>query len=174
MHMPGMSPAIGSWCWEVDHDRCFADAFTCRLFGVDPGDGRQGVKSKRFLDAICATDRPRVQRLLHAMAASGEAFEEDYHVVDTNGRRRRVLASGQCFRARDMPGIFAGHVVEVRPIDFPAQELIGAAIAKARSRKNEAVAYILEIALSEARKSALDSTPIDINQGGGPSTTNVN
>jgi signal transduction histidine kinase/PAS domain-containing protein len=87
---------VGTWDWDILADRIVADPRFCSLYGVDPTLGSAGAPIADFFGGIHKDDLPRVAQAIDRAKASGEAFHEEYRIVDAAGGIRWVSAQGRC------------------------------------------------------------------------------
>ncbi len=131
---------VGTWSWSVDDDFCYADEVTSGLFSIDPDEAARGLPVSRYLSAICTEDRPAVERQIAAAVSKSGTFFAEYSVVSLFGKRK-ILASGQCFRVSRRGLMLSGHVIDATCFDghsdllqqiddWLAQALNGAARAR--------------------------------------------
>ena len=101
--------AIGTWTWEVPTDRFFADQSLAQIFGLAP-EHVHGVPLAQIVSSIHPDDQPRVAEHIARALASGDHYEADYRVVQSDGSWRWITARGQVERdaegrARRLPGV---------------------------------------------------------------------
>ena len=89
--------AIATWTWDIPNDRLFADANLARLFNLPPLDA-QGGDLDKYIESIHPDDRPRVSAALDRSVQSGEDYEADYRIVQSDGSVRWVTARGRTER----------------------------------------------------------------------------
>ncbi len=99
---------IGTWDWDVEHDRVVADERFARLYGVDPAQAKVGAPVAAFFAAMHPDDAGRVQARIAAALRTGEDFNEEYRLIRPDGSERWVAAQGRCTLAPDG-----------RPLRFP-------------------------------------------------------
>jgi PAS domain S-box-containing protein len=105
---------MGSFDWDIPHDRCIADARFCAIFGLDPELGKRGLTMADALTRIHREDWPEVERLARHTMDTGEDFILDYRVQTTPDTLRWVSARATCLRANDgTPMRFTGVIVDL-------------------------------------------------------------
>ena len=91
---------IGIWDWDVATDRLVWDDWMCRLYGLEPGGGRQSYEEwARF---VHPDDRPAVERALRDALGGGTPFETEFRVVWRDGGVHHLRAFARV--ARDAAG----------------------------------------------------------------------
>ncbi|ADD03914.1 sensor box histidine kinase [Natrialba magadii ATCC 43099] len=86
--------AVGTWEWHIPEDQMVTGASFAKKFGIDPDAATEGVSLDQFISAIHDDDRERVKRRLEDTIESGEEYEEEYRVWDSNNELRWVVARG--------------------------------------------------------------------------------
>ncbi|WP_085316199.1 PAS domain-containing hybrid sensor histidine kinase/response regulator [Derxia lacustris] len=108
------SNMVGGWDWDPAADRITANGRLAALFGVDAHDAARGVPLQRFLDAIHADDRARIEAVVAHSLATGALFAEEYRVTDADGELRWVFARGRCeYDGAGQPSRFPGAIVDI-------------------------------------------------------------
>ena len=92
---------IGTWDWDVVHDRVVADERFARLYGVDPAKAATGAPIAAFFASIHADDRERVQAQVVVALRTGNAFSAEYRLDLPDGSQRWVVAEGRCELSAD-------------------------------------------------------------------------
>jgi hypothetical protein len=90
--------SIGRWHWDVRADRITADAPFATMYGVPPAVAAEGASIETFFGGIHPADLPRVQAAITRAIDTGEAFEEEYRVIDADGCVRWLVAQGRVER----------------------------------------------------------------------------
>jgi PAS domain S-box-containing protein len=101
--------AIATWTWDIPNNRLFADSKLAQLFNLSPSEGDGGVLDK-YLKSIHPDDLGKTIAALNRSVESGEPYEADYRIVQTDGSIRWVTARGvlerdATGRAFRMPGV---------------------------------------------------------------------
>jgi PAS domain S-box-containing protein len=105
--------AIGTWSWDIQADRFYGDASLARMFAVDPTNVAGGTLA-RIIEAIHPDDRERVEALVRQAIESGNPYEADYRIAQTDGSWKWVTARGQVESdATGRAGRFPGVVIDV-------------------------------------------------------------
>jgi len=89
--------ALGSWEWEVVSGEVTWSPELYRILGRDPD--RFAPTYEGYLDAIHASDRPRVEAAVQESVASGMPLDHECRVVRPDGIERVVHARGRVLRA---------------------------------------------------------------------------
>ena len=88
--------AIGTWDWDVAANLVTADERFAVLYGVDPAMAARGAPIGDFFAGIHPDDLPRVRIAVEAALRTGEAFSEEYRLLQADGSVHWVAAQGQC------------------------------------------------------------------------------
>ncbi|SOB79916.1 PAS domain S-box-containing protein [Sphingomonas guangdongensis] len=104
------SAGVGTWDWDVQANRVTADDRFARLYGVDVQVALDGAPIDQFFAAIHPDDVGRVQGAIERTLATGEAFAEEYRLIDSDRAVRWVAAQGRAHfdaagRAVRFPGV---------------------------------------------------------------------
>lgn len=101
----------GVFTWDLATNVLHADAALAELFGLDPLSTIAGMPLEAYVARIHTEDRPGVAAAIRASIITGEAYHEEYRVIDGTGSAREVMAFGRCFRDADgIPSQYAGIV----------------------------------------------------------------
>jgi hypothetical protein len=100
---------IGTWTWDIQADRVYADRNFAKMFhvsGTDANGGPIGV----YLDAVHPEDRPGVEDNIAESLATGKPYQYYFRLRHRDGRIRYVHARGKIDRDSDgkpawMPGV---------------------------------------------------------------------
>ncbi|MET0971357.1 MAG: PAS domain-containing protein [Tardiphaga sp.] len=104
---------VGTWDWDVVHDRIYADARFAALFGLEPGPATLGAPLVSWLAAIHPDDVEDVGRDIEATLSTGKLFSREYRVV-ANGETRWVYARGKSTMDKNGRAVrFPGAVVDI-------------------------------------------------------------
>lgn len=104
---------IGTWIWDVQTNRMYADANLARMFSVD-SETAQGGPLGRYVAAIYSEDLERVVTLVNESLRTGDAYEADYRLVRPDGSLRWVVARGKPeLDAEGKPTLFPGVVIDI-------------------------------------------------------------
>jgi PAS domain S-box-containing protein len=108
------SGLIGLFDWRVPEDRLFSDARFAQLFGIDPERAAAGVPIAEFVEAIHPEDRPPVEAEVGRAMDTGDVYEAEYRVVQSDGEPRWVVARGRCsLDLEGKPLRFTGTAVDI-------------------------------------------------------------
>ena len=86
---------VGTWDWDVVHDRMTADDQFARLFNMDSLRAGLGTPMADFLRAIHPEDVKRVGEEIATALREGVVFKSEYRLRGTDGQVRWVIASGR-------------------------------------------------------------------------------
>ncbi|MEA3183834.1 MAG: hypothetical protein QOJ74_311 [Ilumatobacteraceae bacterium] len=99
---------VGRWLWDVGTDAVQWSDELHRMHGVDPLEFEGTLAA--HLRVVHANDRERVRSLMEGAVASSQPFEDEYRVVDGEGKVR-------WFAMRAEPAVgSSGHVVGLRGV----------------------------------------------------------
>ncbi len=108
------SAIVGTWDWDMKANLVFADARFCRLYALDPEQGRDGVIIEEFKKAIHPEDRERIGENIRVAIENAAAFAEEYRVINSDGEVRWVFARGQAYLdEKGQPLRFPGAAVDI-------------------------------------------------------------
>lgn len=135
---------VGTWIWEVQDDRVFADRNLARLFGVEPGQANGGAVAD-YTKKILDEDRPKVSAAIAQALADKTRYEMEYRVVSPDGLLRWVVARGhvECDE-KGNPVRFPGVVIDITDRKRQEEEnaALYAAIESASRKKDEFLAVL--------------------------------
>lgn len=104
---------VGTWDWDVVHDRIYADARFAALFGLSPGPASMGAPLVTWLAAIHPDDVEDVGRDIEATLSTGKVFSREYRVI-AEGKTRWVYARGKSTMDENGRAVrFPGAVVDI-------------------------------------------------------------
>ena len=105
---------VGAWEWDMKADKVYADARYAELHNVDPAQAEAGLPVGAFVPAVHPDDRDRVRAVAQASAASGEAFSEEYRLIQADGSTRWVYTRGKAYQDADgQPARNTGVIIDV-------------------------------------------------------------
>jgi PAS domain S-box-containing protein len=105
---------IGTWDWDVNKDLVYADEGFARLYGVAPEKAAAGVSIGEFTQNMHSDDRERVERAIERALRSGEEFNSEYRLNQSDGSVRWVSAVGRCsFGPDGAPARFPGVSIDI-------------------------------------------------------------
>ncbi|MBB3763587.1 PAS domain S-box protein [Sphingomicrobium lutaoense] len=106
--------AIGTWDWDVQNDKVYADALFAQFYSVDPERAKAGAPIAEFVDGIHPGDRPMIEAKIDEALVSGELLEAEYRVLPADGALRWVFVRGRAiFDENGQPMRFPGVAVDV-------------------------------------------------------------
>jgi PAS domain S-box-containing protein len=116
---------MGSFDWDIQADRCIADARFCAIFGINAEDGRRGLSMATALANVHPEDWPEVERRARHTLDTGEDFVMDYRVQSNAQTLRWVSARGNCLRTdTGAPTRFTGVVLDITERRLAEQALL--------------------------------------------------
>ena len=105
---------IGTWDWDVNKDLVYADEGFARLYGVAPEKAATGVTIGEFTRNMHPDDRGRVERAIERALRTGEEFNSEYRLNQSDGSVRWVSAIGRCSIGSDgAPARFPGVTIDI-------------------------------------------------------------
>ncbi|MEA3208731.1 MAG: hypothetical protein QOE70_1788 [Chthoniobacter sp.] len=87
--------SIGTWTWDLIHDRQVADEFTARMFSIEPDAAAKGLPADVYLHAVLKEDQPAVAAALARAVRSCESYDIEYRVPQPDGAVRWLHAKGR-------------------------------------------------------------------------------
>ncbi len=72
--------SIGTWTWDIVADRLSADAFTSRMFSIEPERAAKGLPVEEYLKAVFEEDQPGVSAALAEAIATCGTYDVEYRV----------------------------------------------------------------------------------------------
>ena len=108
------SNGIGTWDWDVAHDRVYSDARFAQLYGVEPQRAAEGVSLHEFTRNVHPDDRIPVQQAIAASIAEQRELAVEYRILQRDGSLRHVHARGRCtYGPSGEPLRFPGIVIDI-------------------------------------------------------------
>jgi PAS domain S-box-containing protein len=105
---------IGTWDWDVNKDLVYADEGFARLYGVAPDKAATGVSLGEFTRNLHPDDKERVERTIERALRTGEEFNSEYRLNQSDGSVRWVSAIGRCSIGSDgAPARFPGVTIDI-------------------------------------------------------------
>jgi PAS domain S-box-containing protein len=139
---------LGSFDWDIVHDRLDWDARLCRIFGREPG-AWQGPGST-FWDLVLPEDTGDVTRALHAALDQQGEFVSEHRIVQPDGSVRWVAVRGRVFGGLDgqparMLGVARDSTLE-RARDLSRPEQAGRVLAYSQAlAEADTVSDLIEV-----------------------------
>jgi len=87
--------SIGTWTWDLTHDRLFADEFTARMFSLEPEAAAAGLPAEAYLRALHEEDRPGVVAALERAVETCGRYDIEYRVCRPDGECSWLQARGR-------------------------------------------------------------------------------
>lgn len=108
------SSIVGTWDWDLQKNRIYADARFCKLFLIDAEDGQEGIDPEVFERSIHADDRERIAKRLKTAIETAGGYAEEYRVINRDGEVRWVFARGNAYHNENgQPLRFPGAAVDI-------------------------------------------------------------
>jgi PAS domain S-box-containing protein len=123
--------SIGTWDWDVAHDRVRADARFASLYGIDAVRAAEGAPIADFFGGIHPDDVGRVRAEIQKTIRDGVRFASEYRLLRADGTVRWVSAQGICIRDD------AGACIRFPGVSFDITERV---LAEQRLRESDALA----------------------------------
>lgn len=87
--------SIGTWTWDIPHDRLVSDQFTARKFSIDPDKAANGLPADAYLQSILQEDQPGVSAALARAIESCGHYDIEYRVRPNGGEICWLQAKGR-------------------------------------------------------------------------------
>ena len=105
---------IGTWNWDLVHDRFSIDEAFATAFGLDPSLGREGLSITQIVSTVHPDDEDGLAKAIQTAIESGHAYSHQYRVKRTDGRYYWLEASGLVNYAPDGTALdFPGVLMDV-------------------------------------------------------------
>ncbi len=108
------SSNMGIWRWEIEANRRYFDAQTCRLLGLDSA--TFGGTADEFFAAVHPDDRESIKAALRRSIEAHALYESEYRAIWRDGSTHHVSARGRCIRDID------GHPTAVNGVVWAVTE----------------------------------------------------
>lgn len=101
---------VGTWFWDVAHDRLAVDDALARAFGLDPALARSELRLDQVVAAVHADDRDGLQQAIAEAVGRGGRYVHQFRTRGADGQYRWLEAAGRVDldahgRAIDFPGV---------------------------------------------------------------------
>jgi PAS domain S-box-containing protein len=104
---------IGTWTWNVQQDRVYADQNFARLYGVSEAEANGGPVAA-YMHRIHPEDVVAVEQEVAAILESGKPYDRVYRLLRPDGGVRHVHARGKVlFDADGKPAWLPGAVLDI-------------------------------------------------------------
>lgn len=104
---------IGTWAWDIQHNRVEADTNLARFFGLSAEEAHGGPV-ERYFAGIHPDDAPRVSNVINEALQSGAVFSDEYRLVPNEGEVLWIEARGQAeLDASGRPLHFNGVMLDI-------------------------------------------------------------
>jgi PAS domain S-box-containing protein len=136
--------SVGTWVWQVQEDRVFADPALAAMFSVSP-EAANGGPIASYLAAVHPDDVSGLQKVIEDALHIGKPYEAEYRLRLADGGWRWVNARGRVdFDAEGKAQRFSGAVIDVtaRKRDEEALAKQTAALRDANLRKDSFLAAL--------------------------------
>jgi signal transduction histidine kinase/CheY-like chemotaxis protein/PAS domain-containing protein len=88
------SHTVGTWDWDVQRNRVYADRRFCQIYGVDPAFAVGGAPIEHFFGNVHPDDLLRLQREIEAALSTRTPFVSEYRLIHDGGRVTWLAARG--------------------------------------------------------------------------------
>ncbi|MDZ5603816.1 PAS domain-containing protein [Pseudomonas sp. RP23018S] len=99
---------IGTWHWDLVHDRFTVDEAFALAFGLDPAMGRVGLSLEQVVTTVHPEDRAGLIAAIDEACQRGGAYAHQYRVKRADGQYYWIEANGR-----------VDHAADGTPLDFP-------------------------------------------------------
>ncbi|MFS0826939.1 hybrid sensor histidine kinase/response regulator [Pseudomonas phoenicis] len=99
---------IGTWHWDLVHDRFTVDEAFATSFGLDPALGRVGLSLEQVVATVHPEDRNGLIAAIDEACQRGGAYAHQYRVKRVDGNYYWIEANGR-----------VDHAADGTPMDFP-------------------------------------------------------
>ncbi|WP_409522252.1 PAS domain S-box protein [Pseudomonas sp.] len=99
---------IGTWHWDLVHDRFTVDEAFALSFGLDPALGRVGLSLEQVVATVHPEDRNGLIAAIDEACQRGGAYAHQYRVKRVDGNYYWIEANGR-----------VDHAADGTPMDFP-------------------------------------------------------
>lgn len=101
---------VGTWFWDVTHDRLTVDDALAHAFGLDPAVARSEVPLGQVVSAVHPDDRPDLEKAIARAVRHGGRYAHQYRTRGADGQYRWMEAVGRVDldadgRAVGFPGV---------------------------------------------------------------------
>ncbi len=129
---------MGSWVWDVEHQKVSWSDELYRIFGCDPE--TEPGSYERFFQAIHPDDRERVREASHQVESTGEAAATVFRVLRPDGTMRYVQTDGAViFDAQGKLRRIVGTILDITERHESELELAAARERLARAERLEMI-----------------------------------
>jgi len=105
---------IGTWVWDLIHDRFTVDEGFAHSFGLDPALGRAGLSLEQVIATVHPDDRDGLTTAINEVIGRGGAYAHQYRVRRHDGEYHWIEANGRVDMDADgRPSNFPGVVIDV-------------------------------------------------------------
>lgn len=114
LHAALSAGLVSTFFWDIQKDMFYADANLARTFAVSPEEAAKGLPLHVLVNAIHDDDKDRVMTLVNRAIETGEDYEADYRVINSEGKERWVIARGRVnYDEAGKPLNFPGTLVDI-------------------------------------------------------------
>lgn len=120
---------LGTWTWDLQNNKVYADHNVARLFGIPEGDAN-GAPAEVFLTRLHPKDIQRGRQLLQHSIDTGQPYRDSYRVRRQDGSYRHILARGKVEYDKDGKPIWLPGAV----LDITQQKQAEEALVRSESK----------------------------------------
>lgn len=115
---------VGTFAWDIQADRVFADASLIKLHGITEQD-TQGATAEAYFQSIHPDDIPAVKKAIENTFVSGQFYQAIYRINVATGEQHRYLhARGKVEMSDDgTPLWLTGIVIDITALKTAEEEL---------------------------------------------------
>ncbi|PTA67191.1 PAS domain-containing protein [Deinococcus arcticus] len=133
---------LGTWFWDLRHDRFTVDEAFATSFGLDPALGQEGLSLEQVIATVHPDDRPGLVAAIDEAVARGGPYAHEYRVRRRDGQYYWIEANGRVDLDGDgTPLSFPGVLLDVQE-----RRAVLAALRESEERFRELADHISQFA----------------------------
>ncbi|WP_247235215.1 PAS domain-containing protein [Telluribacter sp. SYSU D00476] len=124
LHAALAAGKVTTWHWDMVENCLSGSAELASLFGVDAQEAIKGLPLEIFIKSIFEEDRDYVTARIQRAIETGEEYEAEYRVVNSEGQQRWAIARGKVmYDCHQSPIGFTGILIDVTEKKQAEQEI---------------------------------------------------